>query len=104
MPWFADSFIIPASLDMFPYVYLRNGLRTQPATVTKAFHRAGPSGKDFEAVDCLRDLLGKHANLFELRPNPRPRRQRRNPSFSTYPYKSAHPYRPCPGMEGKVQA
>lgn len=53
---FDESFIIPASLDMYPYVYLRNGLCTQPATVTKAFHRAGPSGKDFEAVDCLRDF------------------------------------------------
>ncbi len=44
---FDDSFVIPASLDMFPYVYLRNDIAIQPATVTKAFHPAGPAGKDF---------------------------------------------------------
>jgi arylsulfatase A len=53
---FDESFIIPASLDMYPYVYLRNDKATQAATVTKAFHRPGPSGKDFEAVDCLIDF------------------------------------------------
>ncbi len=53
---FDESFIIPASLDMFPYVYLRNDKAVQPATVTKAFHRAGPAGKDFEAIHCLRDF------------------------------------------------
>ena len=53
---FDESFIIPASLDMFPYVYLKNDSTVQAATVTKAFHRPGPSGKDFEAVNCLRDF------------------------------------------------
>jgi len=53
---FDESFIIPASLDMYPYVYLRDGLATQQATVTKAFHRAGPAANDFEAIHCLRDF------------------------------------------------
>lgn len=53
---FDQSFIIPASLDMFPYVYLRNGLATEEATITKAFHRPGPSGAEFEAVNCLKDF------------------------------------------------
>lgn len=56
---FERSFIIPASLDMFPYVYLRDDVPTQEATVTKAFFRAGPAGKDFEAVHCLRDFAGE---------------------------------------------
>jgi len=53
---FDQSFIIPASLDMSPYVYLKDDVPTQEATVTKAFFRAGPAGKDFEAVNCLQDF------------------------------------------------
>ncbi len=50
---FDESFIIPASLDMFPYVYLQNDKPTAWATVTKAFHRPGPCAEDFEAINCL---------------------------------------------------
>ncbi len=44
---------ISASLDMPPYVYVRNRVPTQPATVEKGFNRKGPAGADFEAVDVL---------------------------------------------------
>ncbi len=53
---FDSSFIIPASLDMDPYVYLRNDTPTEIPTMTKAFHRSGPAGKNFEAVNCLGDF------------------------------------------------
>lgn len=53
---FDESFIIPASLDMFPYVYLRNDQVIQEPTTVKAFHRKGPAGADFEAVNCLQDF------------------------------------------------
>ena len=53
---FDESFIIPASLDMFPYVYLKNDVPTEVATVTKAFFRPGPAGEHFEAINCLRDF------------------------------------------------
>jgi len=46
-------FGISASLDMPPYVFVRNRKPTEPATVEKAFHRKGPAGKKFEAVDVL---------------------------------------------------
>ena len=46
-------FGISASLDMPPYVYVRNRKPTEIATVEKAFHRKGPAGADFEAVDVL---------------------------------------------------
>lgn len=46
-------FGISASLDMPPYVYVRNRVPTEAATVEKAFHRKGPAGKNFEAVDVL---------------------------------------------------
>lgn len=53
---FDSSFIIPASLDMFPYVYLRDDIPTEIPTVSKKWVRAGPAGKNFEAVNCLRDF------------------------------------------------
>ena len=46
-------FGISASLDMPPYVFVRNRVPTEVATVEKAFHRKGPAGKEFEAVDVL---------------------------------------------------
>jgi arylsulfatase A len=42
---------ISASLDMFPYVWIKDRLPTEIATETKAFHRPGPAGKAFEAID-----------------------------------------------------
>jgi arylsulfatase A-like enzyme len=42
---------ISASLDMFPYVWIDDRLPTEVASETKAFHRPGPAGKDFEAID-----------------------------------------------------
>jgi arylsulfatase A-like enzyme len=46
-------FGISASLDMPPYVFVRNRRPTEIATVEKAFHRKGPAAADFEAVDVL---------------------------------------------------
>ena len=46
-------FGISASLDMPPYVFVRNRVPTEEATVEKAFHRKGPAGASFEAVDVL---------------------------------------------------
>ncbi|MCO8120526.1 arylsulfatase [Stieleria sp. TO1_6] len=49
-------FGISASLDMPPYVFVRNRVPTEKATVEKAFPRKGPAGADFEAVDVLPTL------------------------------------------------
>lgn len=46
-------FGISASLDMPPYVFVRNRVPTEKATVEKAFHRKGPAGANFEAIDVL---------------------------------------------------
>lgn len=46
-------FGISASLDMPPYVFVRNRVPTEIATVEKAFQRKGPAGANFEAVDVL---------------------------------------------------
>lgn len=46
-------FGISASLDMPPYVYIRNDQPLVSKIVTKAFHRNGPADVDFEDVDVL---------------------------------------------------
>ena len=93
---FDESFIIPASLDMYPYVYLRNGKSTQLATVTKAFKRAGPAGKDFDAINCLRDFA-RESREFIARSA-----KGDKPFFLYLPLTSPHtPIVPAPAWQGK---
>jgi arylsulfatase A-like enzyme len=59
---FDFSFIIPASLDFPPYVYIRNGQITrhtvlQSAQAFPAFMRHGPIGVDLDPEKTLDDLL-----------------------------------------------
>ena len=61
---FEFSFVIPASLDFPPYVYIRNGQITrftalQSAQDFPAFLRHGPVGADLHFEDALDDLLGE---------------------------------------------
>jgi len=56
---FTHDFLYPASLDMPPYVYLRDDVPVGVPTVTKAFkkpNRPGPATADFEASTCLADF------------------------------------------------
>jgi len=93
---FDESFIIPASLDMYPYVYLRNDKPTQAATVTKAFHRPGPAGKDFEAIECLRDFA-RESRAFVA-----DSAKGDKPFFLYLPLTSPHtPIVPAPQWQGK---
>ena len=60
---FDFSYIIPASLDFPPYIYIENGRVTNPDTVIQpaikfpGFLRNGPRSKDLVMEDCLDDLL-----------------------------------------------
>ena len=61
---FGFSFIIPASLDFPPYVFIRNGQITrstalQSAQAFPAFLRHGPIGRDLEPVETLDDLTAE---------------------------------------------
>ena len=95
---FNESFIIPASLDMFPYVYLRNGLSTEIATHTKAFHRAGPAGASFEAVNCLRDFARESREFIAKSQC----KTEKKPFFLYLPLTSPHtPIVPAPEWQGK---
>ena len=42
---------ISASLDMFPFVWIKDRLPTEIATTEKTFLRKGPAGEQFEAID-----------------------------------------------------
>ena len=94
---FDESFIIPASLDMYPYVYLKNDKPTEWATVTKAFHRPGPSGEKFEAIDCLRDFAREASQYIDARA-----KANGKPFFLYLPLTSPHtPIVPAKRWQGK---
>ncbi len=94
---FDESYIIPASLDMFPYVYLKNDKPTQEATVTKAFFRPGPSGADFEAIKCLRDFARESRSFIKARAA-----EKDKPFFLYLPLTSPHtPIVPSEAWQGK---
>ena len=52
-------FGIAASLDMPPYVYIKNDRSTAIPTKIKTYIRSGPAAADFEAVNCLRDFAAQ---------------------------------------------
>jgi arylsulfatase A-like enzyme len=56
---FDHFFGISASLDMPPYLWIRDDRFVGECTVTKAFHRPGPAHANFEAVDVLCDITKK---------------------------------------------
>ena len=93
---FDESYIIPASLDMFPYLYLKNDKPTAWANTTKAFHRPGPAAEDFEAVNCLIDFAR------ESRAYIASRAKNKKPFFLYLPLTSPHtPIVPSKKWQGK---
>lgn len=91
---FDSSFIIPASLDMFPYVYLKDDLVVEAPTAMKAFHRLGPAGAEFEAVNCLRDFARESRQFIATESD--------KPFFLYLPLSSPHtPIVPSENWQGK---
>jgi arylsulfatase A len=95
-----DHFLgISASLDMFPYVWIKDRLPTELATETKAFHRPGPAGKNFEAIDVQPkiiehaiEFIGLHAVAED---------KDRTPFFAYIPLAAPHtPILPTPEWKG----
>ncbi len=59
---FQESCILPGSLDMFPYAFVRNNRWVGEVTAEKgwsAFNRRGPAAEDFEDVKVLETLSGE---------------------------------------------
>lgn len=71
---FQESFILPGSLDMYPYVFARNNRWVGKVTATKgwsAFGRMGPAAEDFEDVKVL-GTFGDEAERFIAASRDRP--------------------------------
>ena len=69
---FDFSFIIPASLDFPPYVFIRNGQITrgtilQSAVQFPGFLRHGPRGRDLSVEDALDDLTAEAVGYIQQR-------------------------------------
>ena len=66
---FDHSFIIPASLDMEPYLYLANGVAVEQPTAwveespRPAYWRAGPKAPGFSHETCLLELTSHAESL-----------------------------------------
>lgn len=66
---FDESFILPGSLDMFPYAFVRNNEWQGEITAQKgwsAFNRVGPAEKDFEDHEVL-EILYREAEAYIAR-------------------------------------
>lgn len=99
---FDYSYIIPASLDFPPYVYIEDGKvtgqpdRVQPAQAFPAFLRKGPIGADFDMEECLDHLLGKATEFI------RKQQDADSPYFLYFPLTAPHkPVLPHKRFRGK---
>jgi arylsulfatase A len=96
---FDHSFILPGSLDMYPYVFARNNEWRGPVTKRRgwsAFNRVGPTADDFEDWKVL-DTFSKEAETFIGRNS-----KTEKPFFLYLALTSPHtPTSPSPRFEGK---
>ncbi len=100
---FKESFIIPASLDFPPYVYIRNGeitahpLVEQPALKFPRFMRKGERGPDLDPVEVLDDLVEQAADFIEKASN------KSDPFLLYVPLTAPHkPVWPAERFQGKT--
>ncbi len=96
---FDESFILPGSLDMFPYAFLRNHHWVGEVTAQKgwsAFNRVGPAAEDFEDFEVL-DTWCDEAEQFIAG-----RSKSETPFFLFVALTAPHtPTSPAPEFEGK---
>ncbi|MCP5541873.1 MAG: sulfatase-like hydrolase/transferase [Akkermansiaceae bacterium] len=96
---FDRFFGISASLDMPPYVFIRDRVPTEVATVEKAFFRKGPAGADFEAVDVLPAFAKEAVSIIADRAEAA---KKGDPFFIYLPFNAPHtPIVPTPEWKGK---
>lgn len=93
---FNQSFFIAGSLDMAPYVYLKDDKPSSIPTHVKAFHRPGTAAADFEAVKCLQDFARESVNFINAQS------KTKEPFFLYLPLTSPHtPIVPSAEWKGK---
>lgn len=101
---FDTSFILPGSLDMYPYAFVRDGRFQGNVTARKgwsAFNRVGPAAEDFEDYRVL-DAFATEAEAFL----DRAARGARDgePFFLYFALTAPHtPTSPSPGFEGRSE-
>lgn len=95
-----DSYYgISASLDMFPFVWIRDRLPTEVASAQKTWLRTGPAGPNFEAVDVQPGITGR---LIETINERAAASKNGKPFFAYVPLASPHtPIEPIPEFQGK---
>ena len=98
------SFVIPASLDFPPYVYIKNHTITQFPSIREkarkfpAFWRTGERAPDFDMAGCL-DRLTEEATKFIA-----DKAKNDKPFFLYYPLTAPHkPVYPHPRFRGKTE-
>ena len=99
---FDYSFIIPASLDFPPYIYIKDGTITelptvkQPAVRFPGYLRSGPRQPGLTMDDCLDDLTKEAGRVI------RHRAKGKQPFFLYFPLTAPHkPVQPHPRFIGK---
>ena len=93
---FTEDFLFPASLDMAPYVYLRNDRVTAIPIVSKGWNRQGPATPDFEARNCLIDFARESRSFIKSAADSK------SPFFLYLPLTSPHtPIVPSEKWRGK---
>ena len=99
---FDYSFIIPASLDFPPYIYIKDGTITelptvkQPAVRFPGYLRSGPRQPGLTMDDCLDDLTKEAGQVI------RDRAKGKQPFFLYFPFTAPHkPVQPHPRFIGK---
>ena len=104
---FDYSYIIPASLDMAPYVYLENNACEKPATVHEpgrfdgpVFWRPGEAAEGFDFYDVLPNLTRHAVNYIRQRAE-----SPDQPFFLYFPLPAPHwPWVPTEEFEGRSRA
>lgn len=90
---------ISASLDMSPYVWINDCLPTEIASETKAFHRPGPAGRNFEAIDVQSGIIDHAMEYIKNRAIPA---KQGEPFFVYIPLAAPHtPILPTAEWQGK---
>ena len=103
---FSRSMILPGSLDMFPYVFVRDHRFVGDVTATKgwsAFNRQGPAAEDFEDTKVL-DTITREAEQFIAAASNASKDGEPEPCFLYVGLTSPHtPVSPGEAFEGKSE-
>lgn len=89
---------ISASLDMYPFVWIKDRLPTEVATAEKTFLRTGPAGPGFEAIDVQPGITARLIDYLAERAGDA---KSGKPFFAYVPLASPHtPIVPTPEFQG----